>query len=95
MIRCTNTADRYSSMAMAVVLGLFSSFATLMGLDGPTHLAEEIDRPKKALPRILLIVILSQFCIGVVWIIVVGFSITDLESIMSTSTGSVHLSPTP
>ncbi|KAH6712496.1 amino acid/polyamine transporter I [Leptodontidium sp. MPI-SDFR-AT-0119] len=82
-----NNQTGYSSIAMAVVLGLFSSFATLMGLDGPAHLAEEIDRPKKSLPRVLLIVVLSQFVIGVVWIIVVGFSITDLGPIMSTSTG--------
>ncbi|RAL05475.1 uncharacterized protein BO80DRAFT_398059 [Aspergillus ibericus CBS 121593] len=77
----------YSSNSFAVLLGLFTSFSTLMGLDGPAHLAEELSHPKKSLPRIMLIVILSQFVVGVVWIIVLGFSITDFAAITSTATG--------
>ncbi|KAI9928663.1 hypothetical protein ASPWEDRAFT_168636 [Aspergillus wentii DTO 134E9] len=77
----------YSSSAMAVLLGLFSSFGTLMGLDGPAHLAEEIPEPKRHLPRIMLIVILSQTVIGVIWIIVLGFSITDITTVVNTKTG--------
>lgn len=83
----TNNATGYSSTALAVLLGLFSSFSTLMGLDGPAHLAEEIPQPKRHLPRIMLIVILSQAAIGVVWIIVLGFSITDMDLIVHTKTG--------
>lgn len=58
-----------------------------MGLDGPAHLAEEIPEPKKSLPRVMLIVILSQFVVGVIWIIVLGFSITNLEAIIKSPTG--------
>lgn len=58
-----------------------------MGLDCPTHLAEEVERPKKIIPRILVVVILSQTVVGVVWILALGFSITDLETITTTSTG--------
>jgi choline transport protein len=58
-----------------------------MGLDGPAHLAEEIPEPKKSLPRVMLIVILSQFVVGVIWIIVLGFSITNLEEIIKSPTG--------
>lgn len=78
---------RYSSTGFAILLGLFNSFSTLMGLDCPTHLAEEIPRPKKIIPRILVVVILSQAVVGVVWILTLGFSITDLEAITATSTG--------
>ena len=63
-----------------------------MGLDGPAHLAEELPQPKKSLPRIMLIVIFSQFIVGVVWIIVLGFSITDLTAVTKTATGFVLLS---
>ncbi|CRG89732.1 Choline transport protein [Talaromyces islandicus] len=82
-----NNDTGYSSNSFAILLGLFSSFATIMGLDGPAHLAEEIPEPKKSLPRVMLIVILSQFVVGVIWIIVLGFSITNLEAIINTSTG--------
>ncbi|VUC32522.1 unnamed protein product [Clonostachys rosea] len=82
-----NNQTGYSSTAFAVVLGLMNSFATLMGLDSPTHLAEELPQPKRTLPQILIVVILSQFVVGVVWILVLGFSITDLDAILATSTG--------
>jgi choline transport protein len=58
-----------------------------MGLDGPAHLAEEIPEPKKSLPRVMLMVIISQFVVGLIWIIVLGFSITDLSAITNTATG--------
>lgn len=80
---------RYDSIGLAVVLGLFNSFSALMGLDGPTHLAEEIPQPRRHLPRILLIVIISQFFVGVVWILVLGFSITDLSAVRNSATGYV------
>lgn len=83
----TNNATGYSSTSFAILLGLFNSFSTLMGLDGPAHLAEEIPNPKQSLPRILLIVIASQFVVGVVWILALGFSISDLDAITSTTTG--------
>lgn len=58
-----------------------------MGLDGPAHLGEELPNPKRLLPRIMVIVILTQTIIGVIWILVLGFSITDLSAIVATSTG--------
>ncbi|CAI0648713.1 unnamed protein product [Colletotrichum noveboracense] len=83
----TNNDTGYSSTGFAILLGLFNSFSTLMGLDCPTHLAEEVKNPKKVIPRILLIVIISQFFVGVVWILVLGFSIGDLPTIIASPTG--------
>ncbi|KAI8263638.1 hypothetical protein K4K58_012917 [Colletotrichum sp. SAR11_239] len=83
----TNNDTGYSSTGFAILLGLFNSFSTLMGLDCPTHLAEEVKSPKKVIPRILLIVIISQFFVGVVWILVLGFSISDLPTIIASPTG--------
>lgn len=79
--------SRYSSNSFAVFLGLYNSMTTLMALDGPTHLAEELPSPKIIMPRILIITIVSQAVLGVAWIIVLGFSIGDLQSIIHTSTG--------
>ncbi|KAL2669778.1 hypothetical protein Neosp_015223 [[Neocosmospora] mangrovei] len=83
----THNSTGYSSTSLAILLGLFSSFSTLMGLDGPAHLAEEIPQPKRHLPRVMLIVIISQAVIGVVWILVLGFSITDMDLVVQTKTG--------
>ena len=86
--------NRYSSNSFAILLGMFNSFATLMAIDAPTHLAEEIPRPKNELPRIMLIVILSQTAVGIIWIIVLGFSITDLDAINNSATGYIEMSLT-
>ncbi|KAH6896037.1 amino acid/polyamine transporter I [Thelonectria olida] len=83
----TNNDTGYSSTGLAVLLGLMNSFSTLMGLDSPTHLGEELPQPKRILPRILIVVIVSQFVIGIIWILVLGFSIRDLSAIVATSTG--------
>ncbi|KAG5743892.1 hypothetical protein H9Q72_012139 [Fusarium xylarioides] len=83
----TRNDTGYSSTALAVLLGLMNSFSTLMGLDSPAYLAEEIPQPKRFLPRIMIIVILSQFAIGLIWILILGFSITDIDAIIATSTG--------
>lgn len=83
---------------MAVLLGLMNSFATLMGLDAPAHLAEELPEPKRIIPRIMVIVIFSQAILGLVWILVLGFSITDLPAILATKTGylpNLLLNPSP
>ncbi|KAL3455343.1 amino acid/polyamine transporter I [Aspergillus heterothallicus] len=83
----TDNQTGYSSTSFAIFLGLFTSFSTLISLEGPCHIAEEIPTPKRFVPRILLIVILSQLVVGVVWIIVLGFSITNVEAVMYSPTG--------
>ncbi|KAJ5398806.1 Amino acid/polyamine transporter I [Penicillium sp. CMV-2018d] len=87
VFKTINNDTGYSSNSFAVFLGLYNSMTTLMALDGPTHLAEELPSPKRIMPRILIITIVSQAVLGVAWIIVLGFSIGDLQSIIHTSTG--------
>ncbi|KAM5349527.1 hypothetical protein ACJ41O_006032 [Fusarium nematophilum] len=87
LVKAPKASARYSSTGLAVLLGLMNSFSTLMGLDSPAHLAEEVPNPKRVIPRIMIIVILSQFVIGIIWILVLGFSVRDLPAIVATSTG--------
>ncbi|CEL05867.1 hypothetical protein ASPCAL06979 [Aspergillus calidoustus] len=77
----------YASTSFSIVLGLFTSFSTLMSCEAACHLAEELPTPKRSLPRILITVIVSQVIVGVVWILVLGFSITDLDAVLRTRTG--------
>ncbi|KAJ5517652.1 Amino acid/polyamine transporter I [Penicillium expansum] len=87
LFKTINNDTGYSSGSLSVFLGLYNSMTTLMALDGPTHLAEELPSPKRIMPRILVITITSQAMLGVVWILVLGFSIHDLQAIIYTSTG--------
>ncbi|KAJ5362183.1 Amino acid/polyamine transporter I [Penicillium brevicompactum] len=87
VFKTINNDTGYSSGSLSVFLGLYNSMTTLMALDGPTHLAEELPSPKRILPRILVITITSQAMLGVVWILVLGFSIHNLQAIIHTSTG--------
>ncbi|KAJ0414466.1 amino acid/polyamine transporter I [Aspergillus carlsbadensis] len=77
----------YASTSFSIVLGLFTSFSTLMSCEAACHLAEELPTPKRSLPRILLIIVVSQVVVGVIWILVLGFSITDLDAVLRTRTG--------
>lgn len=61
--------------------------ATWMALDGPIHLAEEMQHPLKMVPKVLYMTYGIQFLVGLVWILVVGFCITDLDAIVSSPTG--------
>ncbi|PLB50744.1 amino acid transporter [Aspergillus steynii IBT 23096] len=82
-----NNDTGYSSSSLAVFLGLYNSMATLMAVDGPTHLAEELAQPKRVMPRMLIITVSSQCVVGIVWILVLGFSLVDLQSALDTATG--------
>lgn len=84
-------ALRYSSNSMAVVLGLFNSMAAWVCLDAPCHMAEEILHPTKEIPKILYVLLISQFLVGFLYILVIGFSVTDIATIISTPTGYVSL----
>lgn len=77
----------YSSSALAVVLGLYNSMTALVALDASCHMAEEIPRPTHMIPRILYLTILVQFLVGTVWILVIGFSITDIDAIINAPSG--------
>lgn len=72
---------------MAVVLGLFNSIIAYVCLDAACHLAEEVESPTKEVPKILWATWISQSLVGIVWILVIGFSIKEIEPIITTPTG--------
>lgn len=72
---------------MAVVIGLFNTMVTWMALDGPVHIAEEMEQPLKVMPKVLYITFATQAIVGLVWILVCGFCITDMEAIINSPTG--------
>ena len=75
---------------MAVVIGLYNSISIFVSLDAGCHLAEEMPHPSRTLPKILYFTTFFQILVGVVWILVIGFSITDPDRIVNTPTGHVN-----
>ena len=72
---------------MAVVLGLFNSIIAYVCLDAACHLAEEVPLPTKEVPKVLWVTWISQSLVGIVWTLVIGFSIKELDTIVNTPTG--------
>lgn len=72
---------------MAVVLGLYNSMTALVCLDAACHMAEELPHPAVQIPRVLYITMGTQFVVGIVYILTIGFSITDIDVIIKTPTG--------
>lgn len=77
----------YSTAAMAVVLGLYNSMVAFICLDAACHMAEELPHPAVQIPRVLYITMATQFTVGVIYILTIGFSITDINVIIKTPTG--------
>ena len=53
----------------------------VLGMDGATHIAEEVPHPGRAVPRILILIMLIGTGTAVPWAIAFMFSTNDLEAI--------------
>lgn len=72
---------------MAVVLGLYNSMVAFICLDAACHLAEELHHPAVQIPRVLYLTMGVQFVVGIIYILTIGYSITDIDTIINTPTG--------
>lgn len=60
---------------------------SLVALDASCHMAEEVSRPTRIIPRILYTTIVVQFIVGLIWILAIGFSITNIDAIIDAPSG--------
>lgn len=72
---------------MAVAIGLYNCVVVWVSLDAVCHLAEEVPQPTRIIPKTLYIIVATQLTVGVVWILTVGFSVTDINAVISSATG--------
>lgn len=79
---------------MALVIGLYNSISIFVSLDASCHLAEEVTRPAITIPRVLYFTTFLQIIVGIMWILAIGFSITDEDAIINTVTKYVSFSTT-
>lgn len=71
------------SDGFAFVLGVTGCLWAYSGVDGPTHLAEEVENPSRNVPIAIGLTISLGIVTVVVWNIALLFAITDLEAIVA------------
>ncbi|PYI11242.1 choline transport protein [Aspergillus sclerotiicarbonarius CBS 121057] len=81
----------WSSDAIAFFVGLINPNWTFACLDSATHLAEEIPHPETNIPFAILGTVVLGFVTSWPYVIAIFFSVTDLEAIINTATGSPTL----
>lgn len=65
--------------------GLLTTCFQYAGLDGALHLAEECKDPQKTVPRAMIAAVTIGFCTAFPFAIIVLYSVTDIDAILSTS----------
>lgn len=68
-------------------MGLVQAAYGLTAFDAAVHLAEEIPRPRKNIPRVLWLSVSMGTVTGFIFMVVCLFSIQDLETVVEPSTG--------
>ncbi|KIW46489.1 uncharacterized protein PV06_02158 [Exophiala oligosperma] len=74
------------SDGMAWILGLLQSALSLIGFDAVAHLTEEMPRPTRDAPIAMITAVAIGGITGIAFILVMLFSLTDPQTILSTPT---------
>ncbi|KAF4962408.1 hypothetical protein FSARC_9517 [Fusarium sarcochroum] len=69
----------------AMVIGITSCLWAYSGVDGPTHLAEEVPNPSRNVPRAIFLTIGLGITTVVAWTIALMFSIKDVDAIIEST----------
>ncbi|KAJ5259296.1 Choline transport protein [Penicillium angulare] len=77
----------WSSSRLAFLVGLINPNWLFVCLDAATHMAEEVKSPEKIIPKAIMSTVAVGFITSWVFCLVMFFSITDLEALLTTSTG--------
>ncbi|KAK5281076.1 hypothetical protein LTR99_002728 [Exophiala xenobiotica] len=76
------------SDGMAWMLGLLQSALSLIGFDAVAHMTEEMKIPQRDAPQAMVAAVGIGGTTGIVFILVMLFSIVDVDTILHTSTGA-------
>lgn len=72
---------------VAWILGLLQSAFSLTGIDGVTHICEELDNPSKYLPMTIVLAVCMGASLSLVLLIVFLFCLTDYDQVVNSATG--------
>ncbi|KAJ1563062.1 hypothetical protein HK405_003073 [Cladochytrium tenue] len=73
----------WDSNFIVFMTGLISSTFGMAYLDAPTHIAEEVPHPRRTVPLVMWTTVLVGFVTGFAFLLVVGFSMGDIETILN------------
>ncbi|KAH7176737.1 choline transport protein [Dactylonectria macrodidyma] len=77
----------WKNQAVCFITGLVNPLYSLGGLDGITHITEEMPNPSRNAPLAIAITLIIAFCTGITYLISLMFSIQDFDALTSTNTG--------
>ncbi|KKA27577.1 hypothetical protein TD95_001426 [Thielaviopsis punctulata] len=77
----------WENNVVCFITGLVNPLYSLGGLDGITHITEEMPNPSRNAPLAIAITLGIAFCTGLTYLIALMFSIQDFDALSSTSTG--------
>lgn len=69
----------------AMVIGITSCLWAYSGVDGPTHLAEEVPKPSRNVPIAIFLTIGLGIITVVAWIIALMFVVNDVDAVINSS----------
>ncbi|RHZ53577.1 uncharacterized protein CDV56_105687 [Aspergillus thermomutatus] len=77
----------WSSNGICFITGLVNPLYSLGGLDGVTHITEEMPNPSRNAPLAIAITLTIAFTTGLTYLIGLMFSVQDYAALSSTNTG--------
>ncbi|KAH8680138.1 amino acid permease [Ilyonectria robusta] len=77
----------WKNQGICFITGLVNPLYSLGGLDGITHITEEMPNPSRNAPLAIAITLIIAFCTGITYLISLMFSIQDFDALTSTNTG--------
>ncbi|RBR14462.1 uncharacterized protein FIESC28_07698 [Fusarium coffeatum] len=77
----------WENNAICFITGLVNPLYSLGGLDGVTHITEEMPNPSRNAPLAIAITLIIAFCTGITYLISLMFSIQDFDQLTSGNTG--------
>lgn len=83
--RWTNTTGWPDGMAF--ILGLLQSTFGLTGFDAVTHMIEEMPRPSKNAPKVMVIAVILGSTTSFVFMVVILFCLRDWDEVLTSTTG--------
>ncbi|KAH8704639.1 choline transport protein [Phaeosphaeriaceae sp. PMI808] len=77
----------WENQVICFITGLVNPLYSLGGLDGVTHITEEMPNPSRNAPLAIAITLTIAFCTGLTYLVGLMFSIQDFDALSKTNTG--------
>ncbi|KAF4124545.1 choline transport protein [Geosmithia morbida] len=77
----------WENQVICFITGLVNPLYSLGGLDGITHITEEMPNPSRNAPIAIAITLSIAFCTGLSYLVALMFSIQDFDALSGTNTG--------